>query len=141
MPLSAIGTGRDAGMIASLESSPVNCTENPRFPSYSHVELENIIEGRDAKNTEDVIKHAVYVLKHYCKEKKTSLAEVEQKTPAELCEFLRVFYAEPRQGNEEFYTKHTMAIRYGLMRYFQPKISQESRSEAKVRVCDTTDTN
>ena len=127
-------TGGDAGTMASTENSSLNCTENTRFPSYSHVELENIIEGRDAKNTKDVIKHAVNVLKHYCKQKKTSLAEVEQKSPAELCEFLRVFYAEARQGNGELYAKRTMiTIRYGLMRHFQTKISLDITSHEAFR--------
>ena len=87
---------------------------------------KNIIEAKDAKNTKGVIKYAVNVLKFYCKQNNTSIAEDEQKTAAELCEFLRVFYAEARQGSGELYAKRSMiSIKYGLTRYFQTKFDQD----------------
>ncbi|XP_071480190.1 uncharacterized protein [Diadema antillarum] len=94
-----------------------------RFPSLSDDELplsRNVRYEKHSKNTQDVIKQAVKTLKLYAKERDTTLAEIEQKDPAELCEFLRRFYAEARRENGKAYAVSSMlSLRYGLMCHFQ----------------------
>ena len=91
-------------------ASPENSAKNARFHSFSDIELDNIISEKDSKNTKDVIKHAVNVLRHYCTERNTSIADVEQKSPVELCEFLRIFYAKARQATGELYASLRLSV-------------------------------
>ncbi|XP_072165761.1 uncharacterized protein [Diadema setosum] len=96
--------------------------KGPRFPSLSDDELSRNVSyrGKHSKNTQDLIKHSVNILALYAKERDTTLAEIEQKDPAELCEFLRRFYAEARRANGDAYAVSSMiSLRYGLTRHFQ----------------------
>lgn len=91
-----------------------------RFASLSSEELQEILENRDSSNTKSVIVAAKRILKDYCVAKDLDLTEVEQKSPADLTDFLINFYAEIRKKNGEFYSRSSLvSIRFGLQRHFQ----------------------
>ena len=89
-----------------------------RFAELSEKDLQNILDGKDAKQTKAVIDKAVGIFSTYCCTKNLDIAEVEQLDVSDLCNILRKFYAEIRTKQGEFYAKKSMqTIRYGLQRH------------------------
>ena len=95
-------------------------SERRCFSSVSEEDLDTLVEEIDAKNTKDVISFSQRILMSYCKEKDIEFGSLNNFSEAELCSFLRTFYAEVRQSNGDYYAKRSLiTLRYGLHRHFQ----------------------
>ncbi|XP_072033396.1 uncharacterized protein [Amphiura filiformis] len=90
-----------------------------RFAVLSEVDLQNILDGKDAKQTKKIVEKAVVTFYSYCASKGNDITEIEQLKEEDLCIFLRQFYAEIRTQKGDFNAKKSMqTIRYGLQKHF-----------------------
>jgi len=55
-----------------------------RFPEVGDRDLAEILENRDSKNTKNVMKTALNIVKAYCSEKFVDFHEMEHMTVADL---------------------------------------------------------
>ncbi|XP_070549986.1 uncharacterized protein [Ptychodera flava] len=102
----------------SNASNP-NCNSSQYAP-FSICKFRQNGEIGPSKKTMSGIKCALKILKQYCVALGTPLAEVERKSPVELCDFLSCFYAGVRQCNgREYAVKSMGALRYGLQLHFR----------------------
>lgn len=88
-----------------------------RSVNPSHAEIEDLLEGRNSKNTSNVISMAVKIIRDYLEDKaiNISVEDLENDSNEKLNSVLRKFYAELRKKNGELYSKSSlMSIRYGL---------------------------
>ena len=97
-------------------------------------ELDQLYSAKNSKHTEAVVTASLKVLTDYCARMETTLALVEQKTPAELCEFLQAFYTGVRRKCGQSYAKRSMfTLRYGLRRHFQKVLRVDIASNAEFK--------
>ena len=91
-----------------------------RFGTSTHQEISEILEGRNAKNTNKATKNSVSALKEYITEKQLPI--LEETLDCDLPDLLQQFYVDARKKNSDLYHTQTMKnIRSGLNRYFQEK--------------------
>ena len=93
-----------------------------RFASLSDVDVEDILQDKDAKNTKSVIRSSTKILSDYLKEKNgdiTSLDELNHIELDVLNSMLRRFYGEVRKSDGSMYAYKSMStIRFGLQKHF-----------------------
>ena len=90
-----------------------------RFPEVGDRDLAEILEKRSSKNTKNVMKTALNIVKAYCSAKSVDFHEIEHLTEADLVTFLKKFYVSVRKQKGEYYSKKSMiSLRYGLQRHF-----------------------
>ena len=115
-----------------------------RFGTSTHQEISEILEGRNAKNTNKATKNSVSALKEYITEKQLPI--LEETLDCNLPDLLQQFYVDARKKNSDLYHTQTMKnIRSGLNRYFQekrriniindPEFSQANMVFKGVQVC------
>ena len=87
-----------------------------RFAKVSEVDLERLVDDKDAKNTKRATKTVLRVLQQYLKEKKVS----EPQTKDGISNVLKLFYVEARKLDGTLYSKSSLnSLRFGLGRYFK----------------------
>ncbi|KAJ7377167.1 BTB/POZ domain-containing protein kctd1 [Desmophyllum pertusum] len=87
-----------------------------RFAKVSEVDLERLVDDKDAKNTKRATKTALTVLQQYLKEKKLS----EPQTKDGISNVLKLFYVEARKLDGTPYSRSSLnSLRFGLGRYFK----------------------
>ena len=88
-----------------------------RFADITNLELEKIIEEKDAKNTRRSTDQAVRMFRKYLEEKELDPA-FENYDPQTLDKILCKFYAEARTTDGELYKKSSLTTtRHGINRY------------------------
>lgn len=70
-----------------------------KFPVFGDRDLAEILENRDSKNTMNVMKTALNIVKAYCSEKSVDFHEMEHTTVADLVTSLKKFYVSVRKQN------------------------------------------
>ena len=86
-----------------------------RFGASSKDEIKQLLQDRNAKNTNRATKSSVTALREYLKEK--GLPILEEILDCDLPDLLEQFYADARKKNNEFYHTQSMKnIRSGLNR-------------------------
>ncbi|XP_038077804.1 uncharacterized protein LOC119745501 [Patiria miniata] len=113
-----------------------------KLPGFVELPIDlddHFIGSRDSKHTRQVVATSVNVLSDYCnKSSGTTLADVEQMTPGELCQFLRSFYSTVRQKDGSFYARSSMmTLRYGLQRHFQKLLHLDIANDAIFKPANT----
>ena len=94
-----------------------------RFASLSEAELQQIIDGKDAKSTNNSTKYAVKIFRDYLKDKQLP-EDFENLTKQELDSHLRCFYGEVRNTNGEMYKRTSLlSIRSGIGRHLSKTLS------------------
>lgn len=91
-----------------------------RFVNTSDAEIEELLEGRNSKNTSNIISTAVKIIRDYLEDKaiNISVEDYGNDSNEKLNSVLRKFYAELRKKNGELYSKSSLiSIRYGLQRH------------------------
>lgn len=90
-----------------------------RFPDLNDVELDNIVDSKDASSTKRIVRNAVETLITYCTSKQLNISDIKEYSSGNLNTFLRRFYAEVGTAKGNFYAKKSMQVlRFGLQRNF-----------------------
>ncbi|XP_069460819.1 uncharacterized protein [Ambystoma mexicanum] len=78
-----------------------------------------IVEEKEAKNTQILIKTSLAIFKYYLRARHLDLKQVEQYNKNQLNRILCMFYAGMRKPNGDYYAKKSItSFRYGLQRHF-----------------------
>lgn len=97
-----------------------------------------LVESKDSKNTQKVVKVAVKLLGDFLIERHNeTLEEMEKLSSTEMSSNLKKFYAEPRNPDVTFYAKKTLiTIRFALQKYFLKRTSIDIVNSEEFQACN-----
>ena len=94
-------------------------TAMPRFQLMDDIQLQDLIDSADSKNTKYAVKYGIKIFEEFLRNVNTDLGDVNRLPNADLDKILQKFYAGCRQKNGDYYSKKSMlTIRFGLQRHF-----------------------
>ncbi|XP_030845634.1 uncharacterized protein LOC105442897 [Strongylocentrotus purpuratus] len=94
-------------------------TAMPRFQLMDDIQLQDLIDSADSKNTKYAVKYGIKIFEEFLRNVNTDLGDVNRLPNADLDKILQKFYAGCWQKNGDYYSKKSMlTIRFGLQRHF-----------------------
>ncbi|XP_061197001.1 uncharacterized protein LOC133205248 [Saccostrea echinata] len=109
-----------------------------RYECFGDEDIEELLESRDSKNTQRVVKTALKLLRDYLLERHgISVEDMEKLSSVEMSEKLRKFYAELRKPDGSYYAKKTLiTMRFGLQKHFLKKTSVDIINSDEFKTCN-----
>ncbi|XP_062610074.1 uncharacterized protein LOC134271878 [Saccostrea cucullata] len=106
--------------------------------SRYEADIDALLQSRDSKNTQKVVKTALKLLQDYLIEKyELSLEDMEKLSIVEMSEKLKKFYAELRKPDGSYYAKKSLiTMRFGLQKHFLKKTSVDIINSDEFKSCN-----
>ncbi|XP_062612357.1 uncharacterized protein LOC134274121 [Saccostrea cucullata] len=109
-----------------------------RYEACDDADIDALLQTRDSKNTQKVVKTALKLLQDYLIEKyELSLEDMEKLSIVEMSEKLKRFYAELRKPDGSYYAKKSLiTMRFGLQKHFLKKTSVDIINSDEFKSCN-----